>query len=243
MENITSFLNRRIENILGKGILENVIVDSIIVPEWVYDRMSNKEGLILEAMVAFNPVPGVKHYSYRIDKQQGEGGPGRQRHIHIFYDGEELFAMNVDSTDHDGYHQVRIPDEITTFLNDKGFPVPPGNLIEFYQIPGGKQLVCEITNYDALNRSAQRVAAVLDNISIITIIEANVDAFQVKGPSSVIGKYTHVNQLDMVPQDVLCEVKRQLIELLNGTRKYRDEDLYICDGSLTAPHKLFVAWS
>lgn len=242
MENITSFLNRRIENILGKGILEDVIIDSIIVPERVFDRMTNTEGLILEAKVAFNPVPGVKHYSYRIDKQQGEGGPGRQRHIHIYYDGEELFAMNADSTAHDGYHQVRIPNELTPFLDDKGFPVPPNNLIEFYQMPSGKQLICEVANYDALNRSMQRVGAVLDDISIITIIEANVETFQVKGHSSVLGKYTHVNQLDMVPQEDLCKTKLQLIELLKRTGKYSDDNLYICDASF-APHKLFVAWS
>lgn len=243
MENITSFLNRRIENILGKGILEDVIVDSIIVPERVYNRMNDTEGLVLEAKVAYNPVPGLKHYSYRIDKQQGEGGPGRQRHIHIYYDGVELFAMNADSTAHDGYHQVRIPDELTTFLNDKGFPVPPNNLIEFYQMPDGKQLICEIANEDALSRSAQRVSSVLNSVNTITIIEANVDTFQVKCHSSVVGKYTHVNQLDMVPQEDLCRAKRILIDLLKAAGKYCDEDLYICDGSLTAPHKLFVAWS
>ena len=83
MENITAYLNRKIIAILGQGLLENVVVDTITVSEIVNDRL-NKEGLILELKVIGTNIPGVKHYTYRIDPQQGEGGPGRQRHVHIF---------------------------------------------------------------------------------------------------------------------------------------------------------------
>ena len=87
MENITACLNRRINAVLGAGILENVIIDTITVSEQVNAHL-DKSSLVLEAKVFFNPIPGVKHYTYRIDPQLGDGGPGRQRHIHLYKNGE-----------------------------------------------------------------------------------------------------------------------------------------------------------
>ena len=92
MENIATYINRRINSILDNGILKNVVIDCIIVTEQV-DKTLNKEGLILERKDYFSPVPGLKHYGYRIDKQLGDGGPGRQRHIHGYYDGKEFYQF------------------------------------------------------------------------------------------------------------------------------------------------------
>ena len=75
MKNITAYLNRHISSILGAGILENVIIDTITVSEQVNTQL-DKSNLILEAKVSFNPIPEVKHYTYRIDPQLGDGGPG-----------------------------------------------------------------------------------------------------------------------------------------------------------------------
>lgn len=244
MESITAFLNRRIADILGAGLLENVIVDSIVVTEEDNDKF-DKGGLIWEAKVQYTPVPGVKHYSYRIDKQLGDGGPGRQRHIHIFYNNNELFALNADSTAHDGYHKVRIPDVLSKFLNDKGFPVPADNIIEFYQAKSDATLLCEGITIADINDTVFKVCSVIRNAERITIIEANVDTFQVIWNSKVKGRYHHVNKLADIPQDKLDEVKEILVDFLKTTGKYSDDKIEICDSTYTCikPHKLFVAWS
>lgn len=242
MEDITAYLNRRINAVLGLGLMDNVIVDDIIVTENVNQKL-NRDGLILEAKTIFNPISGVKHYTYRIDPQQGEGGPGRQRHIHIYYDGKELFAMNADATAHDGYHQVRIPDEVVPFLKKKNFPLPNNNIIEmrFYD-QATQTLICEDLDYEALNRFIFGMGETLRHISEIAIIEANVDTYQVKGNSKVLGKYSHVNQLTDIPGHHVSEVKRMLIEFLIDTGK-KPEEFVILDDNLMSPHNLFVAWN
>lgn len=150
MENITAYLNRHISSILGAGILENVIIDTITVSEQVNPQL-DKSNLILEAKVLFNQIPGVKHYTYRIDPQLGDGGPGRQRHIHLYKNGTEQFAMNVDATSRDGYHQVRIPDDVVPFLQSKGFQIPANNIIELKQFDTRGQLLVEEGNIAVLN--------------------------------------------------------------------------------------------
>lgn len=47
MESLTAYLNRKINALLGQGLLEDVVVDIITVAEKVNDSL-NKEGLILE---------------------------------------------------------------------------------------------------------------------------------------------------------------------------------------------------
>ena len=241
MESLTAYLNRKINAVLGYGLLENVIVDYIIVSEEADSRI-DKDGLIIEAKTIFNPIPGVKHYTYRIDKQLGDGGPGRQRHIHIYYNGDELFAMNADLSAHDGYHQVKIPNEITPFLKDKGFPVPDDHIIEMLLSSPEKGLICEGLNLEAINKFALNAGEAIRKASVVSIIEANVETYQVKGHSKVIGKYQHVNQLEDIPQCHIHEVKQMLIDLLQELGKF-GETFDIFDDKLTAPHRLFVAWN
>lgn len=242
MEKLTAYLNRRINAVLGRGLLEDVIIDYIIVTEEA-NKTINTDGFILEAKVVFNQIPGVKHYTYRIDKQQGDGGPGRQRHIHIFYDGKELFALNADSTAHDGYHQVKIPDELVPFLTDKGFTVPDNHIIEMLvQIPSGETLICESLDYGALNRFASNVGEAILSARVVTIIESNVETYQVKSHSSVLGKYEHVNRLEEVPQCHIDEVREMLIYILKENGKF-GETFKIFDDELTTPHRLFIAWN
>lgn len=239
MESLTSYLNRIINRILGSGILENVIVDSVILTEVANDRV-DKSGFIVEAKVLYDPVPGVKKYSYRIDKQQGEGGPGRQRHIHIFYNNEELFAMNVDSTAHDGYHQVRIPDELSSFLKKKGFPLPPNSIIELRSFKDNSMLLCENATYFSNNK----IASSLRNAEKVAIIEANVDTYQVICNSKVDGNFRHVNKLVEIPPERIDEVKGKLVGILKSVGKYSVEEIEVFDDMLySAPHRLFVAWS
>lgn len=242
MEYITSYLNTCINKVLGRGLLENVVVDTITVPEYVAKRL-NTDGFISEAKTIFNPVPGVKHYTYRIDPQLGEGGPGRQRHIHMYYNGEELFSMNTDATAHDGYHQVKIPDVLNPFLKNKGFNLPSNNIIEMLQVPFGGRLIRESLDYSALNRFALNVGGIIRHASVITIIEANVETYKVKAHSKVRCVYQHVNQLDDVPQEYLPEIKEMLISLLKETGKFSGKRIEIFDNHTSKPHRLFVAWS
>lgn len=239
MESLTSYLNRIINRILGSDILENVIVDSVILTEVANDRV-DKSGFIVEAKVLYDPVPGVKKYSYRIDKQQGEGGPGRQRHIHIFYNNEELFAMNVDSTAHDGHHQVRIPDELSSFLKKKGFPLPPNSIIELRSFKDNSMLLCENATYFSNNK----IASSLRNAEKVAIIEANVDTYQVICNSKVDGNFRHVNKLVEIPPERIDEVRGKLVGILKSVGKYSVEKIEVFDDMLySAPHRLFVAWS
>ena len=50
MEGLTAYLNRRINKLLGAGLLENVVVDCIYIKEDAIGKV-NTEGLILEIVV------------------------------------------------------------------------------------------------------------------------------------------------------------------------------------------------
>lgn len=241
MENITAYLNRHISSILGAGILENVIIDTITVSEQVNTQL-DKSNLILEAKVFFNPISGVKHYTYRIDPQLGDGGPGRQRHIHLYKNGTEQFAMNVDATSHDGYHQVRIPDDVVPFLQSKGFQIPANNIIELKQFDTRGQLLVEDVNIAVLNDIAFNVTSAFRQAQKITIFEANVETYQIIWHSQIRDRYEHVNKLTNVPQDRISEIRYILVDFLKSTGKYVDDVRDIFDDS-SAPSGLFVAWS
>lgn len=223
------------------SLLENVLIDCVLISDDVNSTI-NKSGLIFEAKVKFEPIPGVKHHTYRIDPQLGEGGPGRQKHIHVYNKGKELFAMNVDSTSHDSYHQVKIPDKIATFLSQKGFKLPPNNIIEFLQIPAGSEMLLEEFSSSAINSTAFDIGYIVRHANVITIIEASLTTSEVRMHPNVICKYRHVNHLDDIPQDRIGEVKQIIIQFLKETGKYCDEGITIIDDS-SAIHRLFVAWS
>lgn len=239
MENITKYLNRRINSILDEGILRNVVFDCIIVTEQVNQTL-NKDGLILEKKDYFTPIPGLKHYGYRIDKQLGDGGPGRQRHIHGYYDGKEFFAMNADGTAHDGYHHVEIPKEWNPLLTRKGFPIPANNIIELRQYNSTGQLLCEDVNGAAIHDEAFNAA--IQGIQRISLFKANMADTEVIMRLKTHNPQLHVEKLVDVPLDKIDKIKYALVDILKPTRKYTDEVNDIWDGYYTPKH-LYVAWS
>lgn len=241
MEGLTAYLNRRINKVLGAGLLEDVVVDCIYIKEDAIGKV-NTEGLILELKDVYDKIPGIKHYTYRVDPQLGEGGPGRQRHIHMYYDGDEVWAMNVDGSAHDGYHQAKIDPVLNSFLTKKGFLIPANNIIEFYQMPQGSGMLLEGVDHEAINDIALNVAEAVRKAKAITIIEANVDTYQVKCHSKVVGKYTHVNKLRDIPQSHVLKIKMLLIEILKEIGPYRDDRIDILDSNVTSPRRLYVAW-
>lgn len=242
MEDLASYIEKRLTQIMGNGILENVIIDSIIVTEEVNNNI-DKGGLILEKKDFYTPIPGAKNYSYRIDPQLGTGGPGRQRHIHLFYNGNELFAMNVDASSHDGYHQIKIPSEVVPFLKNKGFPIPPDNIIELYQHPKDKALICEEMEHTAITKLALVMREIILRSNQIAIIESNIDFCGVKCNSKICKIYQNLKQLENIPHHEISIVKEILADFLNQNRKKNEYIEILDDKCYTTPHSLFVAWN
>lgn len=109
---------------------EEVIIDELILfTDKENDPLFDQPRLILEKKETGRQLKGTK-YTYRIDNPCGEACPGNQRHIHVLLKNKEVFAMNVDGSAHDGYHQVRIPDIVAEPIKQLGFQLPPDNLIE-----------------------------------------------------------------------------------------------------------------
>lgn len=242
MEDLKSYLVKHLTKVMENGILENVIVDSIIVTEEVNNNL-DKDGLILEKKDSYTPIPDVKNFSYRIDPQLGTGGLGRQRHIHLFYNGKEFLAMNADASGHDGYHQVRLPLEVVPFLRDKGFSIPPDYIIEFYQHPKEKVLICEEMDCAANTKLALNLGEIVCKSNHIAIIESNIDICGVKCNSAISDKYQNLRRLENIPQNEIDVVKEILVNFLNQNRK-QNEYLEIFDDKLyTTPHSLFIAWN
>lgn len=160
----------------------------------------------------------------------------------MYYDGNEIWAMNVDGTAHDGYHQAKIDPSINPYLTKKGFPIPANNIIEFYQKPQGSVVLFEGMDHEAINDIALNVAETVRKAEAITIIEANVDTYQVKCHTKVVGKYPHFNKLRDIPQSDVLKIKMLLIEILKTIGPYCHDRIDILDSKVATPRKLYVAW-
>ena len=122
MKSLSSFIKNQEKNsITTETTLKDVYFEAIFCE-------IQEQNPILERL--FMPIPGIQRYGYRIDIPYGEKRPGNQKHMHIYIKQNELFALNVDGTSHDGYHNVKIPDTLIPFLKKKGFTIPPNNIIE-----------------------------------------------------------------------------------------------------------------
>jgi|GEM_PF-4137684 len=115
------------------------IIDSIIVPEdyIIPIRVSNE--IILEYK-QYKNIPGTTK-TYRIDA--ANTNTMTQKHIHVFYDGKQLYAINVDGTSHDGSKYI-LSKKDQSFLKDMGFTVPKDGILEKYSFQDGSLfLICE----------------------------------------------------------------------------------------------------
>lgn len=136
--------NSQVKNEQNEGsAVEYVVVDRIYLDKNVSSDLCSEFGLLFEKRDRFEKIPASR-YEYRIDSPAGIPRPGNLRHVHIFNNGKQIFAMNIDGTAHDGFHRVRIPQEIADVLRKKGFTIPANNLIEMVMQPiVGKQLLCD----------------------------------------------------------------------------------------------------
>lgn len=72
----------------------------------------------------------VGQYTYRIDPPHNpENG---QTHVHFMEKGNEIFALNMDGSAHDGWHGVRIKNKILDALPKimPGITLPKNGIIE-----------------------------------------------------------------------------------------------------------------
>ena len=108
-----------------REILEESIIT--IFPDVIFTDKELHE--LCEAKDCFSSIPGLKGYSYRKDKPSGIPNSGNQYHWHIYLRGKECFAVNIDGTGHDGYHNVKIDNDLADFLRKQGANIS-GNIIE-----------------------------------------------------------------------------------------------------------------
>ena len=193
MESITYYLKKRIQqSIESSSILEDVHFDSI------YFDISDTNACPMLEMVC-QPIPGFKKFGYRIDIPYGEQRPGNQKHMHIYKNNEEIFAINADGTAHDGYHKVKIPEKIVPFLISKGITIPPDNIIECLLLPTRRTMLSESHNrYLEVLRRCNDIAIVITNESINTT--------DVICNSKVRGTYDHVNLLQTIDKTNLSGI-------------------------------------
>lgn len=122
---------QQMEIILGDAPFE--ISPDIIFSDYPIPNLS-------EAKDCFSAISGLKGYTYRKDKPNGIPSPGNLYHWHVYLRGQECFAVNIDGTGHDGYHNVKLKSEVADFLRSMGVNIKASNIIET-RIISSKQLL------------------------------------------------------------------------------------------------------
>ena len=110
------------------------VVDSIILAEDYSIPNNIQDNLILEYKT-YKEIPGTTK-TYRIDP--ANTNTQTQKHIHVYFDGKQLYAMNVDGTPHDG-SKYRLSKSDMRFLASLGFKVPENGILDAYLIKDNKQ--------------------------------------------------------------------------------------------------------
>ena len=135
-----SYLNKIIHNQLPNCEMDKFwldvfnsyyTIDSIIVPADYYVKPEALKNLVLEYKTYKN-VPGTTK-TYRIDP--ANTNTRTQKHIHVFFDGKQIYAMNIDGTPHDG-SKYRLSKADLRFLKDLGFKTPDNGILEMYTFKG-----------------------------------------------------------------------------------------------------------
>ena len=224
-----------------QSVLTDYYLESIIISEDVYNEIDNR-GFIVEAKSTSGDISGTK-YSYRIDRPFGEQKPGNLKHIHIFVNGNELFAMNVDGTAHDGCHKVKIPQVVNDFMVKKGFKVPTDGIIEFYNA-GSSHLLLESANDILLPTELCELAMffgeIIRNSGEFQLIESNMPSVDVR--MMAISKYDFAEVLSLpirIDQRHYHEFKHFLIHALDDHNNF-NPFVVSFNGSLSNEFALYV---
>ena len=228
MEPLKYYLRKQIKRTISSmTTLENVCFDAIY-----FDNSDN--GPILEMLC--KPIPGMKKYGYRIDIPFGEQRPGNQKHMHIYVKQNEVFAINVDGTAHDGYHNVKIPDEIAPFIQSKGITLPPNNIIECLTSERQKSL---------LQESHSRSIGVIQRVNQIAIVITNesINTIDVICNPKIREHYRHANVLVALDEKYLDNVLNDIAKDIEEAG-HEMHIIPIFDSHyISERRKLYVVWS
>ena len=243
-------LKQHLKQALQEQLAEipTVIVDAIYITEQVYNSLTDKSGLVIEAKTFYYPIPGLKHYTHRYDKVFGEQKPGHQNHVHVFYDGKEMFAINADGSAHDGCHQVRIPYELNPFLQKKGIAIPPNNIIEMFNVSDSSKLLLEsLSDTCSDERGLYTSMASISGEAIrsgqsFQLVETNCTSVDVLCNSKTRG--LNIKSLySNTDLDKVKEVRECLFHIFDDYPKFNQEVIEIFDEyKNTTPHSLFLVW-
>ena len=243
-------LKQHLKQALQEQLAEipTVIVDAIYITEQVYNSLTDKSGLVIEAKTVFYPIPGLKHYTHRYDKVFGEQKPGHQNHVHVFYDGKEMFAVNADGTAHDGCHQVRIPYELNPFLQKKGITIPQNNIIEMVSDSYSNHLLLESLSdicsdeRDLYSSIAAKAGDALRSGDTFQLIGTNCSSIDVLCNSKT-------NGLNIKPLftnhdlNKVYELRRNLYHAFDDYPRFKQEVVEIFDEyKYSTPHTLYLVW-
>ncbi len=125
-DSFVRFIIDIIEEKYNISISGKCVIDSILVEEGsdLYDKI-HKEGNALE-FLTYKKF-GNTNLVYRLDK--GDGSPGRQDHIHVFYKNNQIFAINRDGSPHDG-SKYKLNKRQMRALKELGFKYPEDGILE-----------------------------------------------------------------------------------------------------------------
>ncbi len=119
--------------------VEEVIVDGIIVlcdSKYVECLRSQK---FLTEHNCYRKIPGTC-YEYRID--HANTNTKTQKHIHVYINGNEIYAINFDGTPHDG-RKAKLSKRECKFFKSIGCDVPNDGILEWYSFGDQRELLCD----------------------------------------------------------------------------------------------------
>lgn len=103
-----------IEVVVFKNGEQNPFLKNKLILEWEQNKKIPKTNLI-----------------YRYDT--GNTNTKTNDHIHVFLDNNQIYAINIDGTPHDG-SKAKLGSKEVTFLKNIGFTPPPDGILEWFTL-------------------------------------------------------------------------------------------------------------
>jgi hypothetical protein len=110
--------------------IDSIVFEKKFVPEFT------EHGLILE-WEQYKKIPKT-NLTYRFDSENTN--TKTQDHIHVFQSNNQLYAINIDGSAHDG-SKARLGKKEIKFLKGIGFTPPADGLLEWITLPTEKEYV------------------------------------------------------------------------------------------------------
>lgn len=119
-----------------------IVVEEGSVFDAAFSQMAKNTGShLIEEHETYKKFGNSPVMTYRIDK--GDGTPGRQTHVHVFMKGQQLYAINMDGSPHDG-SKAKLSKKSIETLKALGVTPPEDGLLEWIEKNmERKQLLCD----------------------------------------------------------------------------------------------------